>query len=120
MSSNLRCSMSTPKYLLSIDPARFAGWALFVDGKLTRYGEADGSMWRTFSQALAPLHEFLPEIQALPPVASQCVIEEGWSRGGKGDQTLSRRRGIAQAAAESYGFQKFTYLHSATWQNGLY
>jgi hypothetical protein len=110
----------SPKYLLSVDPARFAGWAFFIGGKLKFYGEADGSQWHTFKDAMSGLTLYSNDIAAHPVAEAVCVIEQGWSNGSKSAMTLAQRRGIAQAAAEAYGFRKFIFQHSSTWQNQLY
>lgn len=103
----------TPNFLLAIDPGAAAGWALFEEGKLTAYGTARGSMWRTLVQDMSPkLKNWYQNGTA--------VIEQGWLNRSKSAITLSQRRGLAQAAAEFFGFDKIEYIASSTWMNGLY
>ncbi len=116
--------MSKSNMVLAIDPAKAAGFALFVDGALTGYGPADGSTWKTLVKALFPY--LTPEPHY--PGQMLCVIEDGFYSGPrnfKGVLTLGRRRGLAQAAAEYYGFHKFEFIGPQKrdgvmgWQDGL-
>lgn len=105
--------MSIPNFLLAIDPGAAAGWALFEEGKLIAHGTARGSMWRSFVQDMAPkLKNWYQD--------GTCIIEQGWLNRSKSAITLSQRRGLAQAAAEFFGFTKIEYIASSTWMNGLY
>jgi Holliday junction resolvasome RuvABC endonuclease subunit len=104
---------TTPNFLLAIDPGASAGWALFEEGKLTAYGTARGSMWRSFVQDMAPkLKNWYQNGTA--------IIEQGWTNRSKSALTLGQRRGLAQAAAEFFGFDQIEYIASSTWMNGLY
>lgn len=106
-------SKSTPNFLLAIDPGAAAGWALFEENKLVRHGRARGSMWRSFVQDMSPHLQNWYENGTV-------VIEQGWLNRSKSAITLSQRRGLAQAAAEFYGFSNVEYIASSTWMNGLY
>ena len=113
-----------PYFLLSIDPAAAAGWCLFAGGKPRLWGAVDGSTWRSLNAALQGAAAFMQEISLYnPEVKRECVIEDGFFQYGKqtfkGTLTLGRRRGLAQAAAESVGIDKFTFIGPSTWQNGL-
>jgi len=50
-------------------------------------------------------------------------LEDGFFQYGKqtfkGTLTLGRRRGLAQAAGEWCGIDKFTFIGPSTWQHGL-
>ncbi len=112
-----------PYSLLAIDPAAAAGWALFINGNVSCWGAANGATWRSFSNTLdhAGVRQYITET---PNDMRECVIEDGFPTWGsnqsfKGTMTLGRRRGIAQSAAESMGFDKFTYISPSTWQNAL-
>lgn len=99
--------------VLGIDPGEHAGVALLVDGKLQWYRAANGSKFVTLRDAI---REDL--------TGAECVIEDGWLAriGAKGALTLGRRRGLAQAAAESWGVdaRRVHFIHSSTWQNTLF
>jgi Holliday junction resolvasome RuvABC endonuclease subunit len=107
-----------PRIILAIDPAKAAGFALYVDRKLIHYGAVDGSTWRT----MAPV--FATAVADLPADFERvCVVEDGFITrpfNAKGVLTLGRRRGLAQAAAEAAGFEKFEYIGPSTWQNTLF
>ncbi len=109
-----------PIWLLSIDPAAAAGWCLFKEGKPHSWGTADGSTWTGLMASMEA--QWLPQILATTD-ARECVIEDGFFQYGKmtfkGTLTLGRRRGLAQAAAEAHGIDKFTFIGPSTWQNGL-
>lgn len=111
-----------PFWLLSIDPAKEAGWCLFEMGKPLRWGTADGSTWKGLVKELYEVQGLLHRT-ATSFESRECVIEDGFFQYGKqtfkGTLTLGRRRGLAQAAAESVGIDKFTYIAPSTWQNGL-
>ncbi len=113
----------TGSIILAIDPAKAAGWALFVDRKLVCYGAADGSMWHTLIAAMKGVTGWL-----IGRDSTACVIEDGFYSGPRnfrGVLTLGRRRGLAQAAAEFYGFRKFEFIGPQNrdgqvgWQTGL-
>ena len=111
-----------PVWLLSIDPAAAAGWCLFKDGKPICWGEADGATYKGLIRGLRPARDLLYPI-AGDGKDRECVIEDGFFQYGKqtfkGTLTLGRRRGLAQAAAESHDIDKFTFIGPSTWQNGL-
>lgn len=107
---------TTPRLLLSVDPAAAAGLAVFYEGKLVAHGPADGSTWVGLVQALKPM---LEPWQHVPAHERLTVIEESWSSG-KGGQTLALRRGLAQAAAEALGFRDFIRVGASTWQSALF
>ncbi len=117
-----------PIWLLSIDPAAAAGWCLFKDGKPRCWGEADGTTWRGLVTSMRPVRDAMfgdfsngPSDGVLG--TRECVIEDGFFQYGKmtfkGTLTLGRRRGLAQAAGEDAGIDKFTFIGPSTWQNGL-
>jgi Holliday junction resolvasome RuvABC endonuclease subunit len=114
-----QATLQQPFFLLSIDPAKAAGFAFFIAGRLTEYGEADGSRWKTLHEKLQPLERFKTDDWLL----AECVIEEAFPTFGrqnfKSTCTLGRRRGLAQAAAESIGIDKFSFVQPSTWQNAL-
>ena len=109
-----------PYWLLSIDPAKAAGWALFEDGKLLRWGAADGSTWRTLNASLAEVAKL---VTTFSNCVKKCCIEEAYPTWGKqsfrGTCTLGRRRGLAQAAAESAGFDDFSFVMPSEWQGPM-
>lgn len=109
-----------PVWLLSIDPAAAAGWCLFYEGKPNLWGEADGTKWRTLKDSLVQAHA---RMWSSGDTKKECVIEDGFFQYGKmtfkGTLTLGRRRGLAQAAGEAVGIDKFTFIGPSTWQNGL-
>lgn len=110
--------MSSSSVVLAIDPAKAAGFALFVDGELRVYGAADGSMWRTLIEAMRTITPWV----AVASSDMQCVIEDGFYSGPrnfKAVMTLGRRRGLAQAAGEFYGFRKFEFVDPQKWQRAL-
>lgn len=103
------------KYLLAIDPAEAAGWALFEEGIPIKYGTGRGANWHTLIEDLQK--QITPSSHYNSCTA---VIEQGWlTRANKGAQTLAQRRGIAQAAAEFLGFRNIVYVGASTWQNAL-
>lgn len=108
-----------PFFLLSIDPAKAAGFAFFIAGRLTEYGEVDGSSWKTLSEKLKPLERFKTDDWP----QAECVIEEAFPTYGKqnfkGICTLGRRRGLAQAAAESIDINTFSFVQPNIWQLAL-
>lgn len=110
-----KASRQPPDKLLSIDPAKDAGWAFFQAGKPVAWGAVDGSTWKSLNAALQPI--------ASLAAGGELVCEDGFFQYGKmtfkGTLTLGRRRGLAQAAAESIGIDKFTFIVPSTWQNGL-
>lgn len=105
-----------PRLVLAIDPAKAAGIAVFLDGQLAGYAEADGSSWTSMAPVIKGLVAAYADI---PDNQRHCTIEEGFGLG-KGAKTLDRRRGIAQASAESAGFHSFMYLYPSTWQNSTF
>lgn len=100
--------------LLSLDPAEAAGWSFFVDGKLEKYGTARGAFWHTMVEDMSK--QLIPDTKFC---FGQVVIEQGWLNRSKGAITLSQRRGIAQSAAEFFGFRRITYVGASTWQHAL-
>ena len=105
------------RIILAFDPGEHAGVALIADGELWGWGPANGSTWRgllTISRPLAANFEHIPADEKV------CVIEEGWVDARRGSHTLARRRGLAQAAAEACGFERFEMVASSTWQNQLH
>ncbi len=103
-----------PDFLLSIDPAEAAGWALFENGKLVKYGAARGAHFHTF------LEDIMKHISPSTNFAAGTVlIEQGWLNRSKGAITLSQRRGIAQSIGEFLGFRDVKYVGPSTWQNAL-
>lgn len=112
-----------PFYLLSLDPAADAGYCLFKAGKPFLWGPMDGTTWKSMYTALLDAHNYIAETYRDPSKTAECVIEEGFFQYGKstfkGALTLGRRRGLAQAAAEAIGLEKFTFHVPSTWQNGL-
>ena len=118
----MRKSSKPPtRLLLSIDPAKKAGVALFLDGKLVGTRAADGSKWRPLYEAIKDL---LASTISTPENTQKVVIEDGWLNkgwGAKGALTLGRRRGIAQAAAEAAGFTEDPeFIGPSTWQCALF
>ncbi len=108
------------RVVLSIDPAKAAGAALFIDGLLTAHVAFAGDAFWTSYDAVEWLLHNSPNI---PPEATRvCVIEEQVipGRGGKGALTLGRRRGLVQAAAEAHGFNELVLIGASTWQNQLF
>jgi hypothetical protein len=107
--------------VLAIDPAKAAGFALFVGRKLTQYGAVDGSTWASMAPVFATA---VADQSPKPGDEMVCVIEDGWwapgRMNGKAMLTLGRRRGLAQGAAEACGFTKFEYIGPSTWQNALF
>lgn len=101
--------------ILAFDPGEHAGVAILDGDKLQLYTAANGS---TYKSLLEPVKHF-----SLNDTA-HCVIENGWGHrsGGMGPLTLARRRGLAQAVAETIGVlpRNVHYVHSATWQNKLF
>jgi hypothetical protein len=106
-----------PRVILAFDPGEAAGVALIADGELWGWGAANGSTWRGLLAVARPLAENFVDIPADEKV---CVIEEGWVDKRRGSHTLARRRGLAQAAAEACGFERFELVPSSTWQNALH
>jgi hypothetical protein len=105
------------RVILAFDPGESAGVALIADGELWGWGPADGSTWRGLLASARPLAEHFVDVPADEKI---CIIEEGWVDGRKGSHTLARRRGLAQAAAEACGFERFELVPSSTWQNQLH
>lgn len=108
------------RVVLSIDPAKAAGAALFIDGKLTGNIEFAGdSFWTSYDAVEWLLHNS-PNIS--DEATRVCIIEEQVipGRGGKGALTLGRRRGLVQAAAEAHGFNELVLIGASTWQNKLF
>lgn len=102
--------------VLGIDPAKSAGAALFVDGELVGYTPADGTTWKTLDAAIRAI--ITPAVASIPEAERLCVIEDGFLSGfgnAKGTLTLGRRRGLAQAAAESNGFHNFVFAPVPRW-----
>lgn len=109
-----------PRVILAFDPGEAAGVALIFDGELWGWGPANGASWRGLFTVARPLAD---NFLYIPTNEKVCIIEDGWidkSRGGKGQLTLARRRGLAQAAGEACGFERFNYVGSSTWQNQLF
>lgn len=107
-----------PHIVLALDPAKAAGFALFVGGKLVSSGAADGSMWHTLIEAMKVITPFI----VTQGNDSICLIEDAvyvGPRNFKGMMTLGLRRGLCQAAAEYFGFRKFEFIGPNTWQHGL-
>ena|SRR5882672_8798196 len=105
-----------PRLVLAIDPAKDAGVAVFLDGQLVGYSEANGTSWTALSPVIRALVSAYSDI---PDNQRHCVIEDGFGRG-IGAKTLDRRRGIAQASAESAGFHSFQLLYPSTWQSSTF
>lgn len=112
-----------PRLVLAIDPAKKAGLALFLDGKLIATRAADGSKWAPLRDAISAMLvnvEFYGDVKDF----KQVVIEDGWILGpwnSKGALTLGRRRGLAQGAAEACGFiEDPVMIGPSTWQCALF
>lgn len=122
-SKRAKAPRQPPVWLLSIDPAAAAGWCLFYEGTPKLWGAADGSTWKGLMNELYPVQTLLHASTLTPIKTRECVIEDGFFQYGKqtfkGTLTLGRRRGLAQAAGEAVGIDKFTFIGPSTWQNGL-
>lgn len=112
-----------PSWLLSIDPAAEAGWAIFYLGQLRACGACDGTKWKTLVAHIDEEARYALGQMQRGTESRECTIEDGFFQYGKqtfkGTLTLGRRRGLAQAAGEALGFDKFTFIGPSTWQNGL-
>lgn len=108
-----------PRLVLALDPAKAAGAAVFLDGKLVGYADADGSSWTSLVRALKPI---LAGYDDVPTNRRAVVLETGWAanRGAKSLHTLAVRRGLAMAAAEAFGFHSIEWVYPATWQNAMF
>lgn len=111
-----RKSASKPRLVVTIDPAREAGVAVFVGGRYVASAPADGSTWVGLMRVLKPMlanYDYIPQVERL------AVIEDGFGKG-IGAKTLDRRRGLAQAACEACGIHNFEWISPATWICALF
>lgn len=105
-----------PRMTLAVDPGEQGGLALYVGEALVQTRATNGSSWRVMS---ADITEMCASYSFIPTEHRLCVIENGFGRG-IGSKTLDRRRGIAQAAAESCGFVNYHLVYPATWQTSVW
>lgn len=102
------------RWVLSIDPGSHTGLSLFENGEFRNSLACSGESFLSIRDAMLELFGKLPVTEA---ASKQAVLECGFIGPSRaGSLKLERRRGLAQAAAESLGFS-VAELFPVTWQS---